>query len=233
MVHTRNQSGEDLSPATSGHSTTTTDGVVPATSYSTVTSGVTAAGDSVTTGSKTATGGLLFSRPGSTLAVTSSPTGNVHFPASATATPRTRVTSSDVGTSLCGQMALGSASANPISSHDWDPPITGPGRIFGTGAYFGPTDRATMLPPPLRHNYLDEYGRGYSGYVPSLVRDTSDLFGLTASMCRPPITGELQETLLDGIATRQRLDMSGNQMATAATTAELNPPVPNGLSMER
>ena len=165
MVHTRNQPGGDLSPATSGRPTTTTGGLVPATSYSTVISGVTAAGDSVTTGSKTATGGLLSSRPGGTLAVTSPPTGNVHFSVSATATPRARVASSDVGTSPFGQMPLGSASANPVSSHDRDPLVTGPGRFFGTGAYFGPTDWATMLPPPLRPTYLGEYGRGYVPHV--------------------------------------------------------------------
>ncbi len=208
MVHKRNQPGGDLSPATSGRSMTTTSGFVPATSYSMVTSSVTAAGDSITTGSKSATGGLLSSRPGGTIAVTSSPTGNVHFSTSASATPRTRVTSSDVGTSPFGQMALGSASANPVSSHDRETLITGPGRFFGNGTYFGPTNRATMLPPSLRPNFLGEYGRGYSGYVPPLVRDTFDFFGLTASTYQPPIIGEPQESLLDGITARQRLDMS-------------------------
>ena len=193
MVHIRNQSGGDLSPATSGHSTTTPGGPVPATSYSAVTSSVTAAGDSITTGSKTATGGILSCRPGGSLAVTSQPSDNVHFSASATATPRTRVSSSDVGTSPFGQTALGSASANPVSTHDREPLVTGPGRFFGAGAYFGPTDRATMLPPPLRPNYLRGYSSGYSGFVPPLVRDTPDLFGLTASAYQPPITGEPQE----------------------------------------
>ncbi len=127
MVHTRNQPFRDLSPATSGRPTTTTGGLVPATSHSVVTSSVTAAGDFVTSGRKTATGELLSSQPGSTLVVTSPPTSNVHFSASASATPRTRVTSSDVGTSPFGEMAQGSASANPISSHDWDPLITGSG----------------------------------------------------------------------------------------------------------
>ncbi len=130
MVHTRNQPGGDLSPATSGRPTTTTGSLVPATSYSTVTSGFTAAGDSVTTGSNTATGGLLSSRPGGTLAVTSPPSSNVHFSASVTATPRTRLTSSDVGTNVFGQMALRSAYANPVSFHDWDPLITGPGHVL-------------------------------------------------------------------------------------------------------
>ena len=64
-----------------------------------------------------------------------------------------------------------------------------------------------MLPPPLRPNFLGEYGRGFSGYVPPLVRDTPDIFGLTASTYRPPITGEPQESLLDGMAARQRLEM--------------------------
>ncbi len=134
-----------MSPANPVRSTTTTGGLVPAPSRSTVTSGVTAAGDSVTTGSKTATGGLLSSRLGSALAVTSSPTGSAHSSVSASATPRTRVISYDAG-----QMALESASANPVLSHDQDPVITGPGRFSGTGAYFGPTDWATMLTPPVR-----------------------------------------------------------------------------------
>ncbi len=223
MIHTRNQPGRDLSPATSDRPTTTTGGVVPATTYSTVTFGVKAAGDSVTTGSKTATVGLLSSRPGSTLAVTSPPSGNVHFSASATATPRTRVVSSDAGTSPFGQTALESASANPVSTHDREPLVTGPNRFFGTGAKFGPVDRATMLPPPLRPNFLGECGRGYSGYVLPLARDTADLFGLTASAHWPPITQEPQESLLDGIVARQRLEMSGSQIAAVAVAKGQSP----------
>ncbi len=230
MVHNRNQPGGDLSPATSGHLTTTTSGLVPATTYSTVTSGVTAAGDFVTTGSKTATGGLLSSRPGGTLVGTSPPSGDAHFSASASATPRTRAASYDAGTSPFGQTALESASANPVSTHDREPLVTGPGRFFETSAYFGPTDWAT---PPLRPNYLGDYGRGYSGYVPSLARDTSDLFGLTASMYRPPITGEPQESLLDGVVARQRLDMSGSQTTAVSAVREQNAHVPNGLSVKR
>ncbi len=159
---------------------------------------------SVTTGSKTATGGLLSSQPGGAFAATSLPTGNGHFSASATATHRTCVSSSDVGTSPFVQTALDSASANPVSSHDQEPLMTGSGSFFGTSAYFGPSDWATLLPPPLPPNYLGDYGRGYVGYVPPLVRDSSDLFGLTASTYRPPITGELQESLLDGVMARQR-----------------------------
>ncbi len=233
MVHTRNQPGGDLSPATSGRSTTTTGGPVPATYYSAVTSSVTAAGDSITTGSKTAAGGLLSSRPGDAFAVTSPPSGNVHFFASATATPRMRVSSSDVGTSPFDQTALGSASANPVSTHDGEPLVKGPGRFFGAGDYFGPTDRATMLPPPLRPNYLGGYSSGYSVFVPPLVRDTPDLFGLTASAYRPPIIREPQESLLDGITARQRLDMSGSQTAAVSTAGEQNLQVSNGLSVER
>ncbi len=233
MVHTRNQPGRDLSPATSGHPTTTNGDLVPATTYSTVISGVKAAGDSVTTGSKTATGGLLSSRPGGTLAVTSPRSGNAHFSASATATPRTRVASSDASTSLFGQTALESASANLVSTHDREPLVTGPGRFFRTGAYFGPVDRATMLPPPLRPNYLGEYGRGYSGYIPPLARYTADLFWLTASTHWPPITQEPQESLLDGIVARQRLEMSGSQIAAVAVAEGQSPRVPNGLSIER
>ncbi len=149
MVHTRNQLGRDLSPATSGRSKTTTGGLVPATSHSAVTSSVMAAVDSVTTGSKTATGGLLSSRPGGAFVVTGSLTGSVPSSVSASATPRTRVTSYDVGTSPFGQMALESASANPVSSHNWDPLITGSNRFFGTGACFGLSDRPTMLRLPL------------------------------------------------------------------------------------
>ncbi len=178
MVHTRNQPGGDSSPAVSGHSTTTTGGFVPATSCSAVTSSVTAAGDAITTGSKTAAGGLLSSRLGGTFAVTSPPSGNGHFSGSATATPRTRVSSLDVGTSPFGQTALESASANPVSIHDREPSVTGPGRLFGAGAYFGPSDRATLLLPPLRPNYLGDYGRMHTEYVPSHARDTSDLFRL-------------------------------------------------------
>ncbi len=159
-----------MSPANPGHSTTTTGGLVPASSHSTVTSSVMSAGDSVTTGSKSATCGLLSSRPSGAFAVTSSPTGRVHSSTSASATPRTRVTSYNAGTSPFGQMAAEGASANPAQLHDQNPLVTGPGRFFGTGAYFGPTDWATMLPPALRHNFLREYGRGLSGYVPLLVR---------------------------------------------------------------
>ncbi len=233
MVHARNQPGGDSSPATSGRLTTTTGGLVPATAYSAVTSRGTAAGDSITTGSKTAAGGLLSSRPGGTLAVTSPPSGNAHFSASATATPRTRVSSSNVGTSPFGQMALGSASANPVSTHDREPPVTGPGRFFGTGAYFFPNDRATLLPPPLRPNYLGDYGRMHSGYVPPLARDTSDLFGLMAPAYRPPLTGEPQGSLLDGVVARQRLDMSESQSVAVTTAEKQHPQVPNGLSVER
>ncbi len=121
----------------------------------------------------------------------------------------------------------------PIWSHDQDPRVIGPGKVFGTGAYFGPTDLATMLPVPLRSNYLGEYGRGYSGYVPPLVRDTSDLFGLTASVYQPTITGEPQESLLDGIAARQRLGMSGSQIAAVTIAEEQYPRTPSGLSMDR
>ncbi len=39
------------------------------------------------------------------------------------------MTSYDAGISPFGQMALESASANPVSSHDRDPLITGPGRF--------------------------------------------------------------------------------------------------------
>ncbi len=69
-----------------------------------------------------------------------------------------------------------------------------------------------MLPPPLQPNFLGEYGRGLSGHIPPLVRDTPDLFGLTASTYRPPITGEPQESLLDGIAARQRLECQRDRL---------------------
>ncbi len=205
MVHTRNQPGGDSSPAISGRSTTTTGGFVPATSSSAVTSSVTAAGDAITTGSKTATGGLLSSRPSGAFAVTSQPSGNGHFFGSANATPRTRVSSSDVGTSPFGQTALDGASANPVTTHDREPLVTGPDRLFGAGPYFGPSDRAALLPPPVRPNYLGNYGRMYSGYVPSHARDSSDLFDLRASMFEPPVTGEPQESLLDGVMAKQRM----------------------------
>ncbi len=75
-----------------------------------------------------------------------------------------------------------------------------------------------MLPPPLRPNFLGEYGRGFSGYVPSLIIENPDLFGIMASTYRPSATGEPQESLREGIATRQWLEMSERQ--TAAVTAE-------------
>ncbi len=90
-----------------------------------------------------------------------------------------------------------------------------------------------MLPLPLWPNYLGDYGRGYRGYVSPLVRDTSDLFGLSASTYWPPITGEPQESLLDGIVARQRLHMSGSQTTAVAAAEEQNPQAPNGLSIER
>ncbi len=159
-----------MSPANPGRSTTTTGSLVPAASRSTVTSNVTAAGDSITTGSKTASGGLLSSRPGGAFAITSSPTGSVYSSIVDSSTPRTRVTSYDAGTSPLGQTAVESASANPMHSHDRDLLVTGPGRLLGTRAHFGPTNQATMLPPPLRPNFLGEYGRDFSGYVPPLIR---------------------------------------------------------------
>ncbi len=204
---------------------------MPAPSRSTVTSSVTAAGDSVTTGSKTATGGLLSSRPCSAFTVTSSPAGSVHSSMSDSATPRTQVTSYDAGTSPFGQMAVESASANPVHSHDRDPLVTGPGSFFRTGASFGPTNRVTMLPPPLRPNFLGEYGRGVSGCVPPLIRETSDLFRLTASTCQPPATGEPQESLREGIATRQWLEMSARQTAAVITDEERYSHSTNGLPM--
>ena len=141
------------------------------------------------------------------------------------------MSSSNVGTSPFGQMALDSASANPVSSHDWEPLMTGPGRFFGTGAYFGASDRATLLPPPLQPNYLGDYGREYVGYVPPLVRDNSDLFGLTASTYQPPITGELQESLLDGVLARQRKGVAERQIAVVTTAEERYARSPNGSPM--
>ncbi len=166
MVHTRNQPSGDLSPAVSGHSTNTTGGLLPATYYSAVTSSVTAAGDSITTNSKTATGGLLSSWPGGTFAVTSPPSGNGHFSASANATTRTRVASSDVGTSPFGQTALDSASANLVSSHDREPSVTGPGRFFRAGAYFGPSDRCRHRCDPTTWATMVECTLGMSPRTP-------------------------------------------------------------------
>ncbi len=77
-----------------------------------------------------------------------------------------------------------------------------------------------MLPPPLRPNYLGEYGRGFSGYVPPLIRETPNLFRLTASTYQPPIMGEPHESLREGIATRQRLQMSERQTAAVNTAEE-------------
>ncbi len=204
---------------------------MPAASCSAVTSIVTAAGDAITTGSKTATGGLLSSRPGGTFAVTSPPSGNGHFSGSATATPRARVSISEVGTSPFGQTALGSASANPVSTHDREPSVTGPGRLFGGGAYFGPSDRATLLAPPLRPNYLGDYGIMHTGYVHA--RDTLDLFGLTASMYRSPFTGEPQESLLDGVMARQRMGAAESQTVTVSVAEEQYTHSPNSLPTGR
>ncbi len=86
-----------------------------------------------------------------------------------------------------------------------------------------------MLPPPLRPNFLGEYGRGFSGYVPHLVRETPDLFGLTDSAYRPPITGVPQESLRDSIAARLRLEMSERQ--TVTTAEERYSRSPNGPSL--
>ncbi len=108
---------------------------MPATFYSAVTSSVSAAGDAITTGSKTAAGGLLSSQPGGAFAVTSPPSGNGHFPKSANATPRTRVSSFDVSTSPLGQMALDGASANPVSTHDREPLMTGSSIFFRAGTH--------------------------------------------------------------------------------------------------
>ncbi len=143
----------------------------------------------------------------------------------------THVTSYDTSMNPFGQMVTGSASANPVQSHDRDSLGIGPGRFFRTGAYSGPTDWATMLPPALRPNFLGEYGRGFSGYVPPLVGETPDLFGLTASAYRPPITGEPQENPREGIAARQRLEISERQTAAVTTAEERCSRSTNGPSM--
>ncbi len=135
--------------------------------------------------------------------VTCSPTGSVHSSVSGSATPRTQVTSYNAGTSPFGPMAVDSASANPVHSHDRDPLVTGPGRFFRTGA----------LPTGCLHCHL------ISGYVPPLIRESPDVFGLTASAYQPPITGEPQKSLREGIAARQWLEVSERQTA-AVTTAE-------------
>ncbi len=65
----------------------------------------------------------------------------------------------------------------------------------------------------------------------TLVRETPDLFGLTASTYRPPITGEPQESLRDGIAMRQRLEMCEGQTVVVVTAEERHLRSPNGPSM--
>ncbi len=57
-----------------------------------------------------------------------------------------------------------------------------------TGAYFGHMERRSMVPPPLRPNFLGEYGHGIRGYIPPYVRDVPDRFGL--SLPRPSVTEE-------------------------------------------
>ncbi len=52
-------------------------------------------------------------------------------------------------------------------------------------------------------------------------------------MYRPPITGEQQESLLDGVVTRQRQDMSGSQTTAVSAAREQSAQLPNGLSIER
>ncbi len=54
---------------------------------------------------------------------------------------------------------------------------------------------------------------------------------LTASTYRPPITGEPQESLQDGIAARQWLDMSESQIAAVTTAKEWYSRARSGLSM--
>ncbi len=48
--------------------------------------------------------------------------------------------------------------------------------------------RPSMVPPPLRPNFLGEYGHGIGGYIPPYVREVPDRFGL--SLLRPSVTGE-------------------------------------------
>ncbi len=57
-----------------------------------------------------------------------------------------------------------------------------------TGAYYGPTERPSLVPPPLRPNFLGEYGHGIRGYIPPYVREVPDWFGL--ALPRPSITEE-------------------------------------------
>ncbi len=116
MVETRTN---NLSPANPGRLTTTTGGLVPAVSRSNVTLSITDAGDSVTTSSKTATGGLLSSQPGSAFAGTSSTETNVHSSMSYGATSLTMATSHGASTNPIGQQALENASANPDHSRGW------------------------------------------------------------------------------------------------------------------
>ncbi len=73
----------------------------------------------------------------------------------------------------------------------------------------------------------------HTGYVPLHARDTSDLFGLTASMYRPPFTWEPQESLLDGVTARQRMGAAESQTVSVSTAEEQYTRAPNGLSTER
>ncbi len=125
-------------------------------------------------------------------------------------------TSYDATTSPLGHQALESASANPVHFCGRDRG----GRVFQTSAYFGPTDRATMLLPSLSPNFLGEYGRGLSGYSPPLVRDSPNGFELMASVYWLPVMGELKESLRKGTATRLRLEMSERQTPAVATAEE-------------
>ncbi len=67
-------------------------------------------------------------------------------------------------------------------------------------------------------------------YVPSHAGDTSDLFGLTASMYRPPFTGDPQESLLDGVMARQRMSAAESQAVAVPAAEERYTCSPNGLS---
>ncbi len=115
--------------------------------------------------SKAATGGLLSSRPDGAIAGTSSFEASVHSPTSDGALPVTTVVSYDASTSPMSQETFENTSPNPIHLCGWGPSVTGPGGFFGNaasvnpGAYFGPTDRALIVPPPLRSNFLGEYGQ--------------------------------------------------------------------------
>ncbi len=154
MVHTRNQQGGDCSPAATGRLTTITGGSVFATSRSNVTATqVTAAGDLITTGSKPTPIGIPITRMPTIISDDSQTSVGTCSRVGPAVSSETTLASTRASPCIVGLHAHGDASANSFTLSDRDTGMIRPGSIpIGvtsvlTGAYYGPTEWASLGPP--------------------------------------------------------------------------------------